>query len=334
MAIIVTYPSALEYWLLEKGIPRPFDYGFFKESGNTSAVLSGRFNRNELLQAPEQLNFNLPLHIAVPENTMRNGNENLKIHILPKRLPEDCFIAVAKGVYVCSPELCFLFAARELDVPELILLGNELCAIYKRDQYADYGQSRREPLMTRDSVTAFLQQMRGVSGKKKADIAARYILDRANSPMESRLAVIAALPVYLGGYGIRNTKLNYEVFLSKQGEDFLGRKSCCCDMVWIEEKVVLEYDSNLTHLQIGQHFLDKKRSTALTLSGFKVISLTAEQVGQFRTIENTFLSLRSALGMKNHSSRFAETFADRWDVVHKIMFSDPVYDLLSKGAEL
>ena len=66
---------------------------------------------------------------------------------------------------------------------------------------------------------------------------------------------------------------------------------------------LLEYDSNLTHLQIRQHFLDKKRGTALTLSGFKVSSLTAEQAGQFH-------------------------------VVHKIMFSDPIYDLVSEGAVL
>ena len=91
-------------------------------------------------------------------------------------------------------------------------------------------------------------------------------------------------------------------------------------MVWKKQKVVLEYDSNLSHLGLEQHFKDKRRSTALNIAGYKVISITAEQIGNFGSIETAFLRIRSALGMRTHKDRWEEYLDLRRQVVKDILF--------------
>ena len=328
MSIVITYPSALEYWLLDRGLPRSLNIGFLKESISRNDLLNEPCGRTEMLNALERFRFKKPLHIGVTEKTMRNQIDNLKIHLLPDPLPENSLIFVSDGIYVCSPELCFLQAANELSLPELVFLGIELCAIYCRDEDSEYGQRRRDPLMSLASLEGFLNQANNLHGIKKARRASKYILERSNSPMESRLAAIAVLPISVGGYGIKNTLLNYDVLLSQKGSYYYGWDRCCCDMVWKKEKVVLEYDSKLSHLSVEQHRKDKKRSTALTFSGYKVISLTEEQVKHFRSIEDSFLALRNVLGLKSPVKRISDTMELRREVVNKILFSDPVYEQL------
>ena len=155
---------------------------------------------------------------------------------------------------------------------------------------------------------------------QKAKLAIRYALDHSNSPMESNLATLALLPWRYGGYNLKAPKLNLDVNLSETGAEHLGRETICCDMVWIEEKVVLEYDSNLAHLSPDQHAKDKKRITALSLSGYQVISVTANEVRSFRAVEELFLRVRRALGMKTNPERVETNFEQRYDVVHDIMF--------------
>ncbi len=322
MAIIITYPSAIEYWLLEKGIRVPFYRHALDARVKTKSVFAETFSRQDQLYAPDQFSFCLPLHLGVPKSAMREETDSLKMHLLSEHLPDNSFVEVAAGVYVCSPELCFLQAARDLSLHELVLLGNELCAIYKRDPYSPYNQSRRDMLMTKKSLNKFLDGAKDIKGVKNAKRAAQYILERANSPIEARLAVLAALPFRYGGYGLKNTLLNYFVRMTPKGAEHLGRTSCCCDMVWKEEKVVLEYDSNLSHLDIDQHFYDKKRSTALTFSGYKVISVTAEQIRDFRGIEQLFLSVRNAVGLKNRKDIVQKYFELRREVIQRIMFTE------------
>ena len=114
--------------------------------------------------------------------------------------------------------------------------------------------------------------------------------------------------------------LNLDVDLSETGAEHLGRKSVCCDMVWTKEKVVLEYDSNLAHLSPSQHAMDKKRATALALSGYTVISVTAQDIRNFSSIEDLFMRIREALGMQTFKKSVADNFEHRYDVVHDIMF--------------
>ena len=69
-----------------------------------------------------------------------------------------------------------------------------------------------------------------------------------------------------------------------------------------KEKVIVEYDSNLTHLNKSQHSYDKNKAAALTDSGYKVIPFTAKAVNDFYSIETNFTILRRALHKRSRNN--------------------------------
>ena len=322
MAAIIAYPSAMEYWLKEKGIPYHFRFDPMSSGVKNKEILKTNFYRAEIIQSVNELKFSEPVHVLVTERARRNATESMVFHRAPKQLPANCFMRITDGLYICTPEFCFLQAARELSLPVLVLLANDLCAIYIKDEEKEYCQRSREPVTTVKKIRNFLKQAGNVQGVRRASNAIRYAVDRSNSPMESRLAVLARLPLFRGGYGLPDLKMNLKVKLSKNAAEYLGREYCICDMVWEEERVILEYDSTLSHLSKDQHILDKERATALTMSGYKVISATAEQVKKFGNAELLFLNLRSELGMRTHRDRMDQFYELRQEVVHEVLLAD------------
>ena len=312
MSVRIVYPSASEYWLEEKGVPHGVNV--FPED---TAIPPGR---KGVRQQVNELSFDKPVHIAVPKKMNRVKSDEIIYHVMSKRVSPESFQKVAEGVFISSPELCFLQAAAELPIHQLVQLANNLCAIYILDPYEDYGQRRREQVTSVNDIRKFLEGIHRFMNVQNAKVAIRYALDHSNSPMESNLATIALLPWRYGGYNLKAPKLNLDVNLSETGAEHLGRDTVCCDMVWTDEKVVLEYDSNLAHLSPDQHAKDKKRITALSLSGYQVISVTANEVRSFRAVEELFLRVRRALGMKTNPERVETNFEQRYDVVHDIMF--------------
>lgn len=319
MATIITYPSALEYWLSEEGIPYYAHFDRYSSAVSNKEVVQDISERRGIIQSIDKLLFPSPVHVAVPDNVKRNSTETIIFHRLPVHLPEHTFYKVIDHIYIVCPEYCFVQAAIDLSVPELILKANDLCSIYINDEMEMYGQRKRDPVTTTAKIRAYLRRAGKLRGIIKARSIIPYVSDRSNSPMESKLAVLAALPLSRGGYGVIKPQLNQEIKLTKTAADYLGYAICCCDMVWKKQKVVLEYDSNLSHLEIQQHFKDKKRVTALNIAGYKVISLTAEQIREFRNVETAFLRVRSALGMRTPMDRWKYNYKLRERVVKDIL---------------
>lgn len=319
MATIITYPSALEYWLSDNGIPYHYHFDRYSSKVKNKEILHSETSREEICRSIEMLHFSLPVHVAVPNHIKRSRSETAVFHRLQNPLPDYSFHKVSDSIFIASPELCFIQAAAELSVPELVLLANELCAIYIKDETEEFGQRRRDPVTTTNSISAYINKAGQIRGIQKARTAIRYALDRSNSPLESRLAVLATLPLSWGGYGLLKPELNAEIILKKRAADYLGRTSCFCDMVWKKQRIILEYDSNLTHLAPRQHARDKKRATALSMSGYKVISATADNIRNFSSIESLFLHVRDELNMRTHKDRLDAYYDQRWLVVHQIL---------------
>lgn len=313
----IVFPSALEYWLQEKGIP--YRYWDTLKTANPDDKKTGRASITETVK---QLNFSTPVHVAVPKGTCRNKTEIITYHVIPKGLPENSFIHITNDIFISSPEMCFLQAALVLSLPQLVKLAGELCAIFVSDPYEEYGQRNREQITSVSNIRDYLKQSKGLKGSDRALQAIQYAFDRANSPMEVNLATLAALPIYHGGFGLGHFSLNYDVALSDKGSKHLGRNICCCDFVWPKQKVVLEYDSNLSHLSRQQHAKDKARITALSLSGYKVISITADDIRNFEKTEALFSMLRHTLGERANAAALKKQAKKRRKVVHAIMFSN------------
>ena len=78
------------------------------------------------------------------------------------------------------------------------------------------------------------------------------------------------------------------------------------DMAWEPEKVAVEYDSDISHLSSAQHSKDKQRASALAASGYKVISITRNNVKNLTELDKTFKVLRKVLGMPRLDHRLVK----------------------------
>lgn len=179
-------------------------------------------------------------------------------------------------------------------------------------------QRSRTPITTTQKIQRYLQKAEGIRGIKTARAAIRYVIDHCNSPMEVSLAVLSRLPFSRGGYALVTPTMNKKLKLSSTSGRIKIQK-IRGDMVWEGQKVVVEYDSNLSHLQKEQHEYDKRRATAITLSGYQLVSLTAGQLATFSAVEETFIMLRHLLGMKRMSAEMKSYEEIRWEVVHEIL---------------
>ena len=304
--IIFGYASALNFWLNYR-------------SAQTIAYI----NKNSGLQINDiasALQMSLPVHIMVASASDRRRDSNVKYHVIPKTLPKGCFRRITNNVYVASPEYCFLQAAEKISVPELVVLANNLCATYAINTSSKYGQEKREPVTTVNRIQGFLESVEKIDGLQKARCAIQYALDLSNSPMESKIAAAGQLPFYHGGFALRKPFLNYSVKMSQEGKVFLGREYCCCDMVWPDLKIAVEYDSSLSHMDENQFFYDKRRTTALVLSGYTVISVTKDHLRNIQTVEDLFMSLRNTLHMTTRKERFEKYEQVRRNTIRTIFF--------------
>jgi len=313
--------TALEFWMIHS------ESAFFRNlslEGRQLVCLPERYtldsNKQFFQDLADEYDLSLPLIVMADTPSGRKHSKQLYSKTRSHNHPEKAFIQLDSSVYVSCPELCFLQLASEFSLPKLIEVGNNLCAIYVRND-SSYFQMKREPVASVNSIMNFLELSAHAKGIKKSRLAIKFVLEGSYSPMESKLAVLVVLPLSFGGYGLSKPELNKYVKLSPEAAVLLKRESCCCDMVWEREKVILEYDSNLSHLTKEQHSYDKRKYTALTLSGYKVISVTADQIRNFQSLEDLFQNLRKALHMKARTAEWNKYRDKRWEVVHELLFS-------------
>ena len=194
-----------------------------------------------------------------------------------------------------------------------------LCAIYVFDKTKAMQQRSRIPVTTTKKIQRFLQSAKGMRGVKTASTALHYVIDNCNSPMEVSLAVLSSLPLYRGGYALEKPVMNKKLRLSSTVSKQMNIRQIRGDMVWEDQRIVVEYDSNLSHLQKEQHEFDKRRAAAITLSGYQLISVTVGQLSSFSAIDEIFNMLRHLLGMKKKSSEMKKYEEQRWETVHEIL---------------
>lgn len=312
----ITFPSALFFWLNYDNLHLLHTYN--------EKDLNKYFDTNVkqlILENSQAWNPSNRVHIMVPSSSLRQQGASFSCHVMPKNLPSGSFVSLTKSIQIISPELCFLLAANHLTVPELVVLANDLCGQYARNNQATFGQINRRPVTNVLKISGYLQMVKNVDGISKARTAIRYVLDGSNSPMESRMAAATTLRYYYGGYAISPPLLNGMAELSSDGATLLRRSHCCCDMLWPEEKVIVEYDSNLVHLNRNQFEYDKKKSSALNLSGYTVINATHDNFRNYNTIEEFFLLVKRSLGQRIRYPELDRNLKTRTEVINKLFLT-------------
>ena len=244
-----------------------------------------------------------PLHIMIGNAEARRKRKTMRLHLFDGQTPEGSFIRIDDGLFVSSPEFCFLQMASLLPLAGLIELGYELCGTYSIPAVGDpnvpeRGFHKRQPLTNSKRLAAFLVRIPGVNGHQNALKAVRYILEGSASPMETKLSIILTLPYKLGGFGFPRPELNKRVVPSKTDKRFSGKASYVCDLFWTDHNLAVEYDSVLFHAGQGQIADDSKKKNTLTMMGVTTISVTKQQLYSREEFEKTAVAIAKCLGKR------------------------------------
>ena len=242
-------------------------------------------------QSQQQLEILTPL-----EKRARKSKEHICRTLAVPPIP-GMFCKVGSNAYVTSPEMTFVQMATRLDFISLILLGMEFCGTYAPCPYSNRFDER-PPLTTKARLLSFCEKVSGAHGSKAAAKAARWIVDNSNSPAESALVLFLCLPVRHGGYGFAYPDMNPTTKLGVRAARMLDYDRMRCDLHWVDERVVIEYDSDQEHLSSQSAYQDARRRNTLGYKNTTVITVRKPMIASPSAFDSVVRQLAKALGRK------------------------------------
>lgn len=256
-----------------------------------------RAGRRELRRALSVLPpLEQPVHVLVPEPTMRVRDAEVRAHVWSGPVVEGALIRLAPSVYALCPEFNAALLMRGAASVARALVLMSYCGIFSIDTGSEDGFVRRPQLTTVDRLRDFAVKMQHCSCSHALSRAAELTLERSRSPLESSLAVVLTAPCKLGGFAVPRPELNAAISLGETGCAILGRRVVEADLVWRGKRVVLEVNGRLRHE--GRFGDDLTRSSALESQWYSVRFVTAQQFRSARQMLVLGRWLRRELGME------------------------------------
>lgn len=237
------------------------------------------------------------LEVLVGDESKAQRSKEHVCRVLKTPLISGMFCRIDENAYVTSPEMTFVQMANRMTFIELIMLGIELCSTYAPSPYTKRFEER--PAVTsRNRLISFCnravkEHMRGATTALKA---LRWVVDGSNSPAETALFMLLCLPVRLGGYGFAQPNMNPVTPLGKRASNMLGYNSMRCDLHWVDERVVVEYDSDQEHLSSQSASQDAKRRNVLGFEDITVITVRKPMIAAPNAFNDVARQLAKALG--------------------------------------
>lgn len=281
--------SAVAHWLTADRPPdaRRMDGGCL-ERCNPSVRTVAHISM-ELPHIPE------PYHCLVP-GRYRRLSDKVVLHISQRRYAKGDFSHIAPGVFAACPELALAQLAPAVTLCELIAVASALCGTFCFRADAEGGLGHRSPLTSKRRIAAFVSKHAGLKGVKALRRALPHIVERAASPPEIFLLMVLGLPRLHGGYGLLGGRANRRMRLGRGARAIAGRETIVPDVHWLDEGVVLEYDSNAEHLTPAQVTRDSKKRLAYASRGLKVLTVTARQLYDAASMRHVAKELSRDLG--------------------------------------
>lgn len=241
-----------------------------------------------------------PIHVSVSAAKRRPSTERIAYHYVSNPLPKGSYLTAARGCAVASPELLFVQIGSSLDRIHQIAFGNVLCSAFiPMPEDADMrGFCRTEPMAEPKRLESFVSRAGRLKGIAQARMSAAYITPGAASPREAALAMMLTLPSALGGYGFAKPELNGTVQLPPKMARTFGRRCLRADMLWRDERVAIEYDSDQWHTGEARIAYDSRRRNLLKSLGYDVITVTNREIKQPADRERIVGALAVALGRR------------------------------------
>ncbi|MBQ3106028.1 MAG: hypothetical protein IJC51_00915 [Eggerthellaceae bacterium] len=221
------------------------------------------------------------VHVLARRGSRNSTSPRITVHTCTDSFFANAALVIDAGLCVLSPEHTILFSARDHDFYDTLLLGYEFCGCYSQAGANGKGSRLRHPLTSVNELKRVVESASKAKGIKTLRKATRFILDGSGSPQETAAALILLLPKRHGGYGLPAPRLNVNIVLDKNAS-LVWEKGNAFDMVWADERTVVEYDGEAGHTTFEQKERDSMRRNALVVAGYTVFVLTKSQLADVK----------------------------------------------------
>ena len=292
--------SALECWRRIRALGKDFLAETMELATTTPySGLKLSLSEKEAQELADQYGLSWPIQVAV-DDSLRSRSR--KYVTTKKASPADfkgSFVELAPGLYVLTPEYLFRWMSSELDVIDLVRLGNELCSLYAINHYRFDDLVDSLAITTVDRLLQCARLEGGHGNRRKMRCALRYVRERTASPKESEMSMKFGLPHNYGGFNLWDHELNSTILLSEHAQKLAGKEFCRGDMYFEDGDVDVEYDSDEWHSDSDKRREDERRRKALEYDGHTVIP-----VGNSELKDAESLSLVAKTVCKEKGKRF------------------------------
>lgn len=184
----------------------------------------------------------------------------------------------SRGVYVASPEFCFLEMASQMSLVSLVKLGFEMCGHYSIPVDGSETVYDLQPMTSVTMLGRFLDGVAGAHGVKRARQALRLVRPGSASPMETVAVSLFTFPTHRGGRSLGSLQMNAVIEATDTARRIARQDHFVCDLYWPGAKQDIEYDSDEFHCSRAKLHADALRRDGLSSMGVDVMSLTSNQV--------------------------------------------------------
>lgn len=308
--LYVGFFSALDYW---RGFSNLGDYRDnvqIQETGHdgikhyrvmyaSEHVLANPIYRvGEIRSLEIGLSPQAPLDILIADPSQRIRTQRLIPHLVSKRLPKHSFVQARDGVMVASPEATFVQLAQWLTLPQLLLVGMELCGTYALDGSGadETGFSQRPRLITARRLAQYVSWCHEADGLKRARQAVKLLMTNSGSPGESDTVLALTLPLRLGGLGLPRPILNRRTEVTIRNREGTSQSQFFYDFYWNASKrigkdgslrrrtVDGEYDSDAHHAGTLKMYDDARRGNSVQYMGTAHVVITHSDLQSARDL--------------------------------------------------
>ncbi len=243
---------------------------------------------------PELADLEGPLGILVSRKAAVHKSRAFTARAIARPLPAGSLIWLAPGIRCTSPLLLPVLLAGVLKELELQMLLAELLGLYS---ICDQGLiQRREPLVTRNELEAFLDSLGPMKGVAVVRRALRNAPVMAASPQEAKLYIRVTRPFLRGGYQMGEVVLNDPVAIERiTGASLRFRKP---DLLFLsgEKGVCLDY-MGAWHDSEPNVRRDAARRNELLAAGFKPYEIFKNQYNNLDYMDGLMVRIREDLGL-------------------------------------
>lgn len=258
------------------------------------------------------------VELFVDRECRRRVIDGVVLHSTRVPLPRNSILSVSSTIDVVSPELCLVQMAAIMDEIELIQLCSEFCGFYSLVDGKRGNFLARLPLTSAARLGAYSERLKGARGLGAFGAALPVLADGSASPRETAMYLLLCLPRARGGYGLPKPDLNKVVSLSPAVAKAFGSGSYVADMVWGEQRVIVEYDGLEGHTGRERMARDASRRDALAAEGYVLFVVTNDQILNRKAFEEIAKAVARKLGVDTRIR--SQRFNSRHDALREAVF--------------